>query len=100
MTGQSIKESAKAYVPKQTKNISELPVVSVDLLVQSDEGQDKDGKKFNYDFIEVNGERYRVPGKVLNDLKQVLIEKPNLKTFKVKKQGAGLNTQYTVIQLD
>jgi hypothetical protein len=97
---QSIRDAAKAYVPKQTKNIAELPSVSADLAVMQGEGQDKDGKKFEYDYIEVNSEQYRVPGKVLNDLKQILAEKPNLKLFKVKKQGTGLNTQYTVIPLD
>jgi len=36
---------------------------------------------------------------VLGNLKAILGQKPDLKTFKVTKQGAGMNTKYTVIPL-
>lgn len=96
----SIKESAKEYVPTQTKNIAELQEVSVDLVLFDGTGTDSDGKEFTYKYIEVNGEMYRVPGKVLGDLKAILEKKPTLKKFSVTKKGSGLQTQYTVIPLD
>lgn len=96
----SIKESAKGYVPKATKNIAELQSVSVDLALIDGKGKDKDGVEYLYNYIEVAGENYRVPDKVLADLKAILEKKPTLKSFSVARKGMGLNTQYTVIPLD
>lgn len=55
---------------------------------------------YEYNFIEVNGEKYRVPDSVLNNLKAILEKKPNLKTFCVTKSGEGRLTKYTVIPLE
>jgi hypothetical protein len=97
----SLKEEAKAFVPEQTKNIADLPKVSVEFNLEEREGTNHETQeKFKYKVICVNGEEFRVPGKVLGDLKSILQEKPDLKTFKVSKKGSGLNTQYTVIPLE
>lgn len=96
----SIKESARVYEPKQTHNIAELKEVSVDFALLEGKGKDKDGNEFAYNYIEVEGEEYRIPGKILGDLKAILAKKPTLKTFSVSRQGQGLNTKYTVIPLD
>ena len=96
----SIKESAKNFVSKQTKNIAELKSVEVDLVLLEGKGKTKDGDEFVYKYIEVDGDEYRVPDKVLKDLKAILEKKPSLKTFSVSKQGQGLNTAYTVIPMD
>lgn len=96
----SIRDSAKAYEPKLTKNIAELKTVSVDMALLEGKGKDKDGNEFTYNYIETDGEQYRVPGKILGDLKAILEKKPTLKNFSVAKKGTGLNTQYTVIPLD
>jgi len=96
----SIKEAAKGYIPKATKNVAELQSVSVDLALFEGKGFDRDGKEYLYQYIEVEGENYRVPDKVLADLKAILEKKPTLKSFSVTKKGTGLNTQYTVIPLD
>ena|SRR3990167_9651632 len=100
MTQKSLKEEAKAYVPQQTKNISDLSEVSVELVLEDRKGKDKNGDEFAYRVIVVDGEDYRVPGKVLGDLKSILEKKPSLSKFAVSKKGTGLNTQYTVIPLD
>ena len=97
---QSIKESAQAFTPKQTKNIAELKEVNVNLELQDREGNDKEGNIFKYKVVVVNGEEYRVPGKVIGDLKSILEKKPTLKTFSVSKKGTGMNTQYTVIPIE
>ena len=96
----TIKQSAKEYISKQVKNIAELKSVDVDLVLLEGNGKDNEGKEFSYNFIEVNGEEYRVPDKVLKDLKAILEKKPSLKSFSVTKQGTGLNTTYTTIPLD
>lgn len=51
-------------------------------------------------MIVVDGEDYRMPTSVLKNLKAILVEKPELKEFKVSKSGEGLKTAYTVITLD
>ena len=96
----SIKTGAKEYVPQQTLNIADLNKVSVDLPLDDREGKDSDGKAFKYKVALLDDKEYRVPGVVLGQLKEILQEKPDLKTFKVKKSGTGLGTQYTVIPLE
>lgn len=97
----TLKEEAKNYVPKQTKNISELPLVSTDVELLDGEGKDKDGEVFKYKYIEINDEEYRIPYSVIGQLKDILVEKPTLKTFKVKRTGEGkVGTRYTLIPLD
>jgi hypothetical protein len=96
----SLKDTAKGYVPKQTKNIADLDVVSVELDVKHDgQGIDNDGKEFIYSYVELNGEEYRVPNSVVGQLKDILDENPNLSKFKVKRTGEGLKTRYTLIPL-
>jgi hypothetical protein len=95
----TIKETAQAYEPQLTKNIADLDEVTVDLELQDGEGTDDEGKPFTYKFTELNNERYRVPGSVIGQLKTQLEANPNLNKFKVKKEGSGLNTRYTVIPL-
>lgn len=97
----TLREEAMAYEPQQIKNISDLPEVSVDLVLEDREGTNKDTQEvFKYKVTILNGEEYRVPGKVLGDLKAILEKKPTLKRFAVSKKGMGFNTQYTVIPLD
>lgn len=95
----TLKDTAKAYVPQQTKNIAELKRVSVSTEVFSDKGKDKDGMEFTYNYIVVDGERYRIPGVVIGDIKGLLSEMPNLKEVKVMKSGTGLTTKYQVVPL-
>jgi hypothetical protein len=96
----TLKEEAQAYVPKQIKNIAELPQVSTELALKTERFTDNDGKEFTVKLIEVKGEKFRVPVSVLKNLKAILEEKPHLKLFKVKRSGSGLGTEYTVIPLD
>lgn len=97
----SLKETAKAYVPKKTRNIVEMEVVNLDTLqVEERKGVGTDGKDFNYKVAIYNNEEYRVPESVLNAIKTILEVKPNLKTVKVVKKGQGMGTEYSVIQLD
>jgi len=96
----SIKDEAMAFTPKQTKNISELPQVSIDFEIKEGEGIDKEGTPFKYKFIEINGEEYRIPGVVIAQVKDILSENKNMKSFKVKRTGEGkTGTRYTVVPL-
>lgn len=95
-----LKEEAQNYEPPQTKNITDLEAVSLEQDIVDREGTKKDGAIFKYKVVVVNGEDYRVPNSVLEQIQEILKEKPELKTIKVTKKGEGLNTKYTVIQLE
>ena len=91
----TIKDEAKGYEPKaKVKNISELPAVETNIAVFEDTDAE-----FPYKYVEVNGERYKMPLSVLGSLKAILEENKDLKKFKVKKSGEGMETRYTVIPL-
>jgi len=99
-----ISEYAKDYVPQQTtKNIAELKEVSVDIEIEDDEFEFTDkktnvAKTVKQKIIIVEGESYRVPISVIQQLKVLLEDNPSLKKFKVKKAGTTKDdTRYQVI---
>jgi len=50
--------------------------------------------------VNINGENYRVPMSVVQQLKVILEDNPNLKKFKVKRSGSTKDdTRYQVIPL-
>jgi len=96
----TLRESAKAFVPKTTKNISELKSVSTELDITTKEFMTDEGKEFSISVIEVDGEEYKVPISVIKTLKEMIAEKPGMTKFKVRKSGEGMKTEYTVVPLD
>jgi len=99
-----LSEAAKAYEPSsKTGNIADLGKVSTDLELIDDSFEfEKNGevKTVEQKVIEVEGERYRVPITVIQQLKVLLEDNPNLKFFKVKKSGTTRDdTRYQVIPL-
>ena len=96
----TIREQAKAYEPKTTKNIADLDKVSTELDVQTRIVHEGEEDEFTINFFEVNGEEYRIPDSVLKQLKVMMEEKPSMVSFKVKKSGEGMKTSYTVIPLN
>jgi hypothetical protein len=103
--GNQICEIAKDYKSKKTKNIADLPEVSVKVEVADDSYEWTDDKTqktkvVNQKVITVNNEQYRVPASVLQQLKVLLEDNPKMQKFKVKKSGEGLDgTRYQVIPL-
>lgn len=95
----TIKNYATAYESKATLNVADLPEVSVDLVIEDDKFETDEGKEVEQKVIVLNEQRYRVPNSVFQQLKVILEDNPNLKKFKVKKAGEGMNTRYTVIPL-
>ncbi len=97
----NLKDTAKAYEPKKTKNIADLEVVNLETLqVEERNGVNNEGKEFNYQVVIKDNDEYRVPASVLADIKTIIENKPTLKTVKVIKKGTGMGTEYTVIPLD
>lgn len=94
------KESAKAYQPKQFKNITELDAFPLSLEMHTETKKNSDGEEYTINYVGINGERYRVPNSVLESIKTILEEKPDCSVVKVTKKGDGLNTRYTVLPLE
>lgn len=96
----SIKEAAKEYEPNTFKNVSVLESIDVDAEVKEEKKQNSEGEDYTVKYIEVDGEKYRVPFTVLRDLKSILTKKPDLKSFCVSRVGTTKeDTKYTVIPL-
>ena len=96
----NLRETSKAYEPKKTKNIADLEAVSLDVEISETSGTDKDGKDFSFNVAKVAGEDYRVPSSVLEAIQTLIETKPKVKTIKVVKKGTGMNTTYSVIELE
>ena len=96
----SLKQTALDYKPQtKTKVISDLQEVSTDLDLQ-DDSFEYNGKTVNQKVIVVDGEKYRVPVTVVQQLQVHLKERPELKTFKVLKSGSTKeDTKYTVVPI-
>lgn len=101
---QKLGQFAKDYKSTATKNIADLPEVSIDLEVLDDQFETTDkitgqSKVIKQKVISIEGTNYRVPTSVIQQLKIVLEDNPNLKKFKVKKSGTMMETRYQVIPL-
>jgi len=100
---QKLGDYAKEHVSATaTKNITDLPEVSVDLDIEDDSFTfTKDGKEetVHQKVIIVGDEKFKVPVSVVNQLKVILEDSPELKKFKVKSSGSGMEKRYQVIPL-
>jgi hypothetical protein len=96
----TIRSAAKGYVSPETKSICDLPKVSTEIDIQHKIVNKDTPDQFEYDFIVVGKQEYRVPKVVLKQLKAQLEAKPSSVAFKVTKKGEGMKTEYFVIMLD
>lgn len=97
----NFKTESEEYEPQSMKNISDLASVDVSEAVITEPKTRTDGTTYIAKYVVIDGEEYRVPNTVLSALKEILEEKPKLKTFKVKRKGTTKeDTRYTVIPLD
>ena len=93
----SLKEDAKTFQPKKTKNIADLPFISVDTEIYTDgKGTNMDGEEYTYSYLRIDGEEFYVPNAVRMQLKDILELRSDMKTFKVEKSGTGMQTKYKV----
>jgi len=97
---ENLREISQAYEPKKTLNIADLEAVSLDVPISKTSGVDKDGKTFEFYVANVSGENYRVPSSVLEQIQTLIETKPEVKTIKVVKKGSGMNTTYSIIELE
>ena len=94
----TLKQVAKEHseTSKGLMNIADLDVMELSLEVHEANGTDKQGVNYVYKYIDLNGQRYRIPVSVISLIKQILNIKPDTERVSVNKTGTGLNTRYTV----
>lgn len=95
----SIKQEALNHVSKETKNITELEQLSVNLETKEEVINEGTSEEWRQMITVIKGEDYRVPITVLKQLKEQLKAKPEMEHFRVTKTGSGMKTVYTVIPL-
>ncbi len=96
----NLKKTAKAYEPKKTLVISDLETVSLSVEITTESGIGTDSKSFEYYVLNQDGEDYRVPNSVMEQIQTLLEEKPDTKTIKVIKKGEGMSSKYTVVLVE
>lgn len=96
----TLREQANMYERPRMGLISDLDKVNTEVDFRERVVKEGEPDEFTVSFIEVDGKEYRVPGPVLEQLKEQLAAKPASVWFKVVKKGEGLNSKYTVIMLD
>ena len=94
-----LRKLAQEYVSPETKNIAELDKVNVMIDIEEKIVKEGTPDEFSYYFFTKDDTEYRVPKSVVKQLKTLIEEKPDMTEFKVKKEGEGMKTSYTVIPL-
>jgi len=89
----SIAEEAKEYEPATTANIADLERVSTSAEVVEKTYKEGTEDEFKLKVITIDKIDYRVPNTVFANIKAILSENPELKSFKVKKDGTGMSTR-------
>jgi len=92
----TLKEEALVYEQKRTLNITDLDKVDLSFPIEGRSSEDKEGKPYSYKVMVVNGQEYRVPYTVLEEIKKMLALKADLAFVKVTKTGEGKATKYSV----
>jgi hypothetical protein len=91
----TIKDQAQDYKSEaRISNIADLQIVQINAEIKEELNVE-----FPYSYIQIENTRYKVPKSVLQSLKSILEENPNLQKFKVKKTGEGMDTKYIVIPM-
>lgn len=96
----TIAEAAQKYEMGKMASITELQKISTTVPIGEKTFKEGTAEEFRVLTITVDGKVYRLPSSVLANLKILLEERPGLKTFKVRADGSGMNTRYTVIPLE
>ena len=96
----TLKETAQAYEPQQTKNIADLERVPTNLQLHEEIAKAGTPDEFKYKYIMWKNEKYRVPNVVIGGIKALLTKFPDLDYVQVIRSGTGQQTRYQVIPVN
>lgn len=83
----SLKDSALKYTAK--KELYDLDKIDVSLEVKQDTFDGKDGKKIQFNYIEIEGYKYTIKSDLMQEIKNTLEVRPQTKFIKVRKASNG-----------
>ena len=78
---------------KTMGNVTDLAELPTDVEVFEQSGTTKEGRAFTYNYIELNGKKYRIPASVLSSIGRL---DDSVKSIKVTSTGIGMETRYNV----
>ena len=96
----TIRQKAEQYKQKQTLTVADLANFGVDAEIHEGEGLDEKGEAYKYNYIEIAGQKYRIPDSVIEQIQTILNLKPTISIVSASKSGSGLGTRYKVSALD
>ncbi len=91
----TLKDSAIAY--KGKKEITDLASIPVDIEFKSGTFKNAEGKDMNFNFIEIEGYKYTIKAKLMQQIQNLLNARPTTKNIKIQKASNG---ELFVIPLD
>lgn len=83
----TLRDSAMAF--KGKRELSDLDKIPVDIEFKTSTFTGKEGKDIPFSFIEIDGYKYNIPGKVMSQIQMVLVNRPTTKHVKVNKTPSG-----------
>lgn len=93
----TLRQAAEDYVAPSTLNIADLEIMPLDCPIKEKIFKEGTDDEFKINVATYNGEEYRVPNTVLDTIKTLLKEMPEITHVKVIKEGTGLGTTYKVV---
>lgn len=93
-------EAADDYHAPQKLVVSDLAEVPLTATPEVISKTDQEGKPYEYLALMLNGNEYRIPGPVLEQIKEIRKLKPSVTKVKVTKSGTGAGTRYKTEALD
>ena len=96
----TLRETSQGYIAPPELNITDLGSIDLSVEILEGEGEKKEGGTYTYKYMEINGNEYRIPSFVLEQIKDILKLKPSVSNIKVTKTGSGRATRYKTEALD
>lgn len=93
----TLRQESATYESKETKNISEAGIFSIDLPLEKVTYKEGTEEEFTVNEMQIEGQFFRVPDSVLIQIKALIQDNPELKQVKVLKTGSGMSTKYQVV---
>lgn len=93
----TLRDAAENYEAPSTLNIADLDIIPIDCPIEEKVFKEGTEDEFKINVAKYKGEDYRVPNSVLDTIKTLLKEMPEINYVKVIKEGTGMNTKYKVV---
>jgi hypothetical protein len=86
-------------IESKAKNITDLEIFAIATPLEVRKGTDKQGKAYSLIVAIVNGQEYRIPKTVIEQIQRLAKVNPSVTKVQVSKEGSGLGTKYFVTPL-